>query len=143
MAFLPRHPFQNMDHLGRNIDNFFTGFPAMFSNEGTGINVDVHETADKVIATCDIPGIENKDDINIDVNNNMLNINGTIQRSNDMKDENMHRKERFRGTFQRSITLPSPVSDEGVKASYKNGVLEVSMPKAQKDEKKQIDISFE
>lgn len=54
----------------------------------------------------------------------------------------MYRKERYVGRFQRSIQLPSAVSQEGVKASYKNGVLEVRMPKLSEEHKRRIDVDF-
>lgn len=56
-------------------------------------------------------------------------ISGSINKNNEIKKENMYRKERYVGRFQRAITLPCPVSHEAVKASYKNGGLEVIMPK--------------
>jgi HSP20 family protein len=51
-------------------------------------------------------------------------------------------KERYVGRFHSSVSLPSPVSDEGVKATYKNGILEVKMPKLATDNKKKIDVEF-
>lgn len=54
----------------------------------------------------------------------------------------MHRKERFVGRFHRSVTLPSRVASENVKATYKNGVLEIRIPKLQADTKKKIDVEF-
>lgn len=72
----------------------------------------------------------------------MLHISGTINRSSEVKEENMHRKERFTGRFHRAVALPAPVSREGIRASYRNGVLEVRMPKDKPDEKKRIDVEF-
>src|SRR5699024_2574361 len=106
------------------------------------IRADVHETPDEVIATCDIPGVENKEDVDIDIDRDVLHISGSIHRTNEVNEKNMHRKERFTGRFHRSIPLPSPVSHEGIKATYKNGVLEVKMPKAEKDDRKKIDVEF-
>ncbi|MED1943027.1 Hsp20/alpha crystallin family protein, partial [Cytobacillus firmus] len=63
-------------------------------------------------------------------------------RTNEIKEENLHRRERYTGSFQRAITLPTPVSEEGIKASYKNGVLEVIMPKQTQTNKKKIDVDF-
>ncbi len=88
------------------------------------------------MATCDIPGLEKKEDVNIDIDNNILTITGSINRANEVKEENLHRQERFVGRFQRSISLPSSVSSEGVTATYKNGVLEIRMPKTKPDTKK-------
>jgi HSP20 family protein len=54
----------------------------------------------------------------------------------------MHRQERFVGRFQRSVTLPARVAAEGVKATYKNGVLEIHLPKLQSNQKNRIDVDF-
>ena len=106
------------------------------------LSIDVYETENEVVATCDIPGIEKKEDVNIDIDNNHLTVSGTINRVNEVKEEKIHRQERFVGRFQRTVTLPSQVSSEGVKASYKNGVLEIRMPKLKADHSKRIDVDF-
>ncbi|NLC51030.1 MAG: Hsp20/alpha crystallin family protein, partial [Firmicutes bacterium] len=125
-------------------DRFFTDFPLAFAGEHNlgGIRVDVYETEDEVVASCDLPGLRKKEDVHIEIVNNTLNISGTINKTEEIKDERLYRKERYVGRFQRSISLPSAVSDEGAKASYKNGVLEVRMPKKMDAHKKRIDIDF-
>lgn len=141
MALLPRYPLNEMDRFRQQFNNFFSDFPN-FADFNNGVKADVYETDKEVVVTCNIPGIERKEDIHINVDQNELHISGKVHRSNEVKEEHMHRQERYTGTFQRSLPLPSPVSDEGVKASYKNGVLEVTMPKTEKDDKKRIDVEF-
>lgn len=145
MALVPYDPFRQLANMRRDFDRFFTDLPFSFNNEHQlgGIRVDVHETENEIIATCDIPGLEKKEDVHINIENNMLHINGTINRTNEVKDEHMHRQERYVGRFQRAISLPSPVSHEGVVASYRNGVLEVKMPKIEKEAKQKIDVEFQ
>ncbi len=144
MALVPYDPFRQLSNMRREFDRLFSDFPIHFDHEqGLGsIRVDVHETENEVVATCDIPGLEKKEDVDIDIENNRLSISGSINRTDEIKEENMFRKERYVGRFQRMITLPSPVSHEGVKATYRNGVLEVRMPKLVKDTKKKIDVDF-
>jgi HSP20 family protein len=144
MALLPYDSFRQLSNMRREFDRIFSDFPISFENEQVlgSIRVDVHETANEVVATCDIPGLEKKEDVDIDIENNRLSISGSINRTNEIKEENMFRKERFAGRFSRMITLPSPVSHEGVKATYKNGVLEIKMPKVVKDTKKKVDVDF-
>ncbi|MEG6616118.1 Hsp20/alpha crystallin family protein [Peptococcaceae bacterium 1198_IL3148] len=140
MALVPYEPLRHLSNIRREFDRLLSDFPSAFEN--SSIRVDVHETDTEVVATCDIPGLEKKEDIDIDViDNNLLSISASISRTSEVKEENMHRKERYVGHIQRSISLPSPVEHEGVKASYRNGVLEVRMPKMVKD-KKRIDIDF-
>ncbi|WP_066371535.1 Hsp20/alpha crystallin family protein [Neobacillus fumarioli] len=144
MATIPYDPFRYLSNMRRDFDRFFSDFPISFEHDQHlgNIRVDVHETANEVVATCDIPGLEKKEDVNIDIENNVLTVSGTINRSHEVKEENMHRRERYIGHFHRSISLPSPVSEEGISATYRNGVLEVRMPKLTKDHKKKIDVQF-
>lgn len=144
MALVPYDPFRQLSNMRKEFDRMFADFPFSFENERNfgGIRVDVHESENEVIATCDLPGLEKKEDVNIDIENNRLSISGSINRSNEVKEESMFRMERFSGRFHRSVSLPSPVSHEGVKATYKNGVLEVRMPKLMKDNSKKIDVDF-
>ncbi len=145
MSLVPYDPFRQLSNIRREFDRFFSELPISFDNEHGigGIRVDVHETENEVVATCDLPGLEKKEDVDIDIQNNRLSISGSIKRTNEIKEENMLKKERYTGRFQRMITLPSPVSHDGVKATYKNGILEITMPKVAKDVKKKIDVSFQ
>lgn len=144
MALVPYDPFKQLANMRKDFDRFFSDFPLTFGTEHNfgGIRVDVLETENEVVTTCDIPGLEKKEDVHIDIENNTLSISGSINRRNETKEENMYRKERYVGRFHRSVPLPSPVSHEGVKASYKNGVLEVKMPKLIQDNSKKIDVDF-
>ncbi|WP_027417404.1 Hsp20/alpha crystallin family protein [Aneurinibacillus terranovensis] len=148
MSLIPYEPFRHLENMRREIDRFFpTDFPfsafrSTLGNHFGNPSIDIHETETEIVATCDIPGLEKKEDVNIDVDNNMLTISGSINRTNEIKEEHMHRQERFCGRFQRSVALPSRVNSEGVKATYKNGVLEIHMPKLKADTKKRIDVEF-
>lgn len=143
MALVPYEPFRNLDHFRREWDQFFNDWPSFFKQGMSGrIDIDLYETENEVVAACDIPGLEKKEDVNIDIENNVLTISGSLNRTHEVKEENMHRKERFFGRFHRSVSLPSAVSSEGVTATYRNGVLEIRMPKLKGDTKKRIDIQF-
>ncbi|WP_067726264.1 Hsp20/alpha crystallin family protein [Oceanobacillus damuensis] len=130
--------------MRKDFGRIFSDFP--FSLDGIlnsdGIRIDIHETEDEVVAICDLPGLKKKEDLEIDVQSNVLTISGSINVTNEVNGDNIHRKERFAGNFQRSVLLPSPVSSEGVTAFYRNGVLEVKMPKLP-DDKKKINIEFD
>ncbi|WP_173915367.1 Hsp20/alpha crystallin family protein [Halobacillus sp. Marseille-Q1614] len=130
--------------MRREFERIFSDFPMNFDNERNfgGIRVDVHETENEVIAACDIPGLEKKENVNIDLENNTLSISGSVNKTNETKEENMYRKECYTGSFHRAVSLPCPVSHEGVKATYKNGVLEVRMPKLTRDTKNRINVDF-
>lgn len=144
MALIPFEPFRNMDGWKRDFDRLFNDFPAFVRGDQQfgAHRIDVHETQDEVVATCDLPGLEKKEDVQIDVQGNLLAVSGTIHRGHEIQEEQMHQRERFYGRFQRSVSLPSPVQEEGIKATYRNGVLEIRMRKLMPPPKKQIDIEF-
>ncbi|UUZ81817.1 Hsp20/alpha crystallin family protein [Paenibacillus sp. P26] len=147
MSLRPYEPFRNLDNMRRELDRIFNGdfsiFKTGLDRQNLGnLNVDVYETETEVVATCDIPGLERKEDVSIDIENNVLSISGTINRVHEVSEENMHRQERYVGRFHRAVGLPASVAVEGVKATYKNGVLEIRMPKTKPDIKSKIDIDF-
>lgn len=144
MALIPYDPLRRLENMRRDLDHFFQGFPTLWEQESgfNGIRTDLYETETEVVAKCDIPGLEKKDDLRIEIQNNMLTISGSINKTEEMKEKNMVRTERFQGNFRRSISLPTPVAEEGIKATYKNGVLEVRMPKLQENNIRQIDVDF-
>lgn len=143
MALIPYEPFRQIDHWRNEMNRFFNEmFPATFTQGFVGPRIDVYETEDEVIASCEVPGLESKDDIKIDVNENMLTISGRINRANEIREELIHRRERYMGAFQRSVALPSKVQAEGIRATYRNGILEVHMPKAKTDAKRRIEVEF-
>ena len=128
--------------MKNELDHFFThGFNNLRSGFGN-LNMDVYETENEIVAACDIPGLNKKDDVQIEIENNNLTISGVINREMEVKEEHMHRRERMTGRFKRTISLPHPVSEEGVKATYKNGVLEIRMPKLQSEQRRRIDVEF-
>jgi HSP20 family protein len=126
--------------MRKDLDRFFNHFLHSFTGAPS---IDIHETEDELIATCDIPGVENKENIQILIDNYTLSISGVTEKSHEVNEKNMHRKERFVGRFQRSVSLPLEVSSTSVKASYKNGVLRVHMPKVKSGNKKRIDVNFD
>jgi len=143
MALVPYDPFRYFDNLRQDWDRLFVDWFPGRAAQGMGrLNADVYETENEVVAVFDIPGVSRKEDIDIDVDNHSLTVSGTVNQIQEVQAEHMHRRERFIGKFHRTVSLPAPVSPEGVKASYKNGVLEVRMPKMKGDIRRKIDIQF-
>lgn len=149
MSHLPDDRFKQLANIRKDFDRLLAAFPFdmnffdnMLGNFGN-MKVDVHETATEVVAICDIPGLEKKEDIQIDVAHNVLSISGFMNKATEVTDENMFRQERYMENFHRSISLPSPVSRNGVKATYRNGVLEVRMPKTTQIIDHTIDVEFD
>jgi HSP20 family protein len=142
----PYNPFNSLESFRREIDHFFqNGMGSYLSQSVSEIGfpkLDIHETEKEVIALCSIPGIEKQEDIQIDVSNNVLTVSGVIQKSNEVKDDQYHRRERYFGRFERSIRLQAPVNNDNINATYKNGVLEIHLPKQTIETKKKINVNF-
>jgi HSP20 family protein len=131
MSLLPYDPFEQ---LSRVFDRFFSDFPSILgSQQQFGVmQVDVQETEKEVVVTCNIPGLTRKEDVDIQMENDSLTIRASVNKMVDIREDNMLRRERYAGRFHRSIPLPSPVSHEGVKTSYRNDVFEIRMPKSRR-----------
>src|SRR5262245_32169991 len=102
--------------------------------------VDIYETDEALIMKAELPGFA-KDDISIELKENTLVIKGERKREDQVKEGNYHRMERSYGAFQRSFMLPTTVDREKVKASYKDGILELTFPKVQAAQPKRIAVS--
>jgi HSP20 family protein len=142
MSLIPYEPFRYADYFRRQLDQLLDNDFPLYTKGLGRLDMDVYETENEVVVTCDIPGLEKKEDVHIEVDNNIFSISGSIQREHEINEDQIYRKERFAGRFQRSIALPAAVSPEGVQATYKNGVLEVRMQKLQNPGKKKIDVQF-
>jgi HSP20 family protein len=104
--------------------------------------IDVYEDKDHVFVRAEIPGMK-KDEIDISLHEGVLALSGERKLEKEHEKAEGHRVERFVGRFQRSITLPSPVDAAKVRATYKDGVLAVTLPKAEEAKPKQISVSAE
>lgn len=104
--------------------------------------VDIYDTDNAIVIKAELPGIK-KDYVSIDVKGNVLTIKGERSFDKEIKEENYYRKERSFGKFQRSFSLPEAVNPEAIKANFKNGVLEIEVPKPEEKKPKQISINVE
>ena len=99
------------------------------SRRGDAPAVDVYEKDNEVVASVELPGME-KDDIDVTLTEQMLTIKAEKKKQEEIKDEHYHRVERVHGLVRRSIELPAGIDVDQVKASFKNGVLEIRMPRS-------------
>ncbi|MCC6502928.1 MAG: Hsp20/alpha crystallin family protein [Deltaproteobacteria bacterium] len=98
------------------------------ANGGWYPPVDIYETEENIILKAELPGVD-PESVSIDVGENTLSLRGERKLEKGFTDENYHRMERFYGTFHRAFSLPYPVDGDGVKASFKDGVLKITIPK--------------
>ena len=111
-----------------------TGFPA----------IDVAETENEIVVKAEIPGVDPKN-VEVNVTEDAVEIKGEIKDEWEEKDVGYCRRERYCGTFERSIALPAEVKQDEVKANYKDGILTISLPKVEpsKPKAKKVEIEVE
>ena len=105
-------------------------------------SVDVYEEKDDVVIKAEIPGLS-KEDISVQVTDSTLMIKGEKKREEEIKETDYYCCERSFGAFTRAVDLPCEVKADQVKASFKNGVLEVRMPKTEEAKKKAITVKID
>ena len=101
--------------------------------------VDIFENAEKIVLRADLPGVE-QDDIELRVEDGTLLLRGQRKLPGDIRPEDMHRAERPHGSFVRTFGLPTNIDQAGIRATQKNGVLDVTLPKKQESKAKAIRI---
>jgi HSP20 family protein len=123
------------------IDRFFEDWPFPYEvRSDTWIpEVDVAETSKEVIVSAELPGIDPQN-INISLRGNCLSISGERDHEHEEKDEVMHRIERSYGSFCRIIQLPSEVDVDKAEANYKDGVLNIKLPKTKEENVVKIEL---
>jgi len=145
MAIVRWDPFRDLISIQDRMNRLFEQTLAR-TREEEGIAastwmpaVDIYETPDQVVMKAELPGLT-REDIEINVRDNTLSLRGQRKFEKDVKEENYLRIERAYGSFQRSFTLPATIQQDKIKAVFKDGVLEVSLPKAEEARPKQIKI---
>lgn len=157
MAIMRWRPLRDIVSIQDEMDRLFSAFsgfgrkPQRWSEFGSrgfepeegmwSPTVDVSETKDNIVVTAEIPGLK-KEDIKLSVQDNILTLSGQKKQETEEKDTNFYRLERNFGSFCRSFTLPTQVQPDKIKASYKDGVLKVSLPKTEEVKPKEIPINI-
>ncbi|AKU06588.1 MULTISPECIES: archaeal heat shock protein Hsp14 [Haloferax] len=135
---MQRNPFDEIEDL-------FDRMGRSFEESGIGrfqdISLDVVDDDEVIEVVADLPGFE-KDDLDVSVSGRRLTIAADHEESSEVDDDRYVRRERSQRSVSRTITLPAEVVRDEVTASYKNGVLTVTLPKAEPagDDSTQIDI---
>ena len=142
VKFAPmRELWKSQNRLDQMLDSFLGDSWSQVGHEWSGWapQVDVEETPDAFKFHADLPGL-NKKEISISVENHRLTIKGERKTEAEEKKSSFHRVERTYGAFCRSFQLPASVRSEEVEASYKDGVLEITVPKAEELKPRTIEI---
>ncbi|MEA3279244.1 MAG: Hsp20/alpha crystallin family protein [Thermodesulfobacteriota bacterium] len=145
MTIVRWDPFRNVSTLQDRINRMFNeAFTRKEFDDDASIGswspaVDIYNTDDALIVKAELAGIP-KENVSIDVKDNILTIKGERSVDKEVKEENYYRRERSFGSFQRSFTLPAAINPDNIKAVYKDGILEIEIPKPEEKKPKQVTI---
>ena len=143
MTIVRWSPMRDMLNIQDEMNRLFNNFARSSESDRDVLwspMVDIFENEDEITVNVEIPGM-GKDDVKISIQDNVLTLKGEKKQDKEMKDKNFHRVERAYGTFERSFSLPSSIQTDKVKATTKDGVLTVTLPKAEESKPKEIDIA--
>ncbi|MFM8445005.1 MAG: Hsp20/alpha crystallin family protein [Methylococcus sp.] len=90
--------------------------------------VDVIDRKEEICVRAELPGVR-KEDIQVTLNDNILAIHAKVEKEEEKEEDKYHRRELLKGEFQRTLQLPAPVDEKNTKATFKDGVLELCLPK--------------
>lgn len=121
-----------------DFDKVFEGFPAR-SLEGFMPAADVYQTKDAVMVEMPLPGVD-PDKVEISITDDVLTIKGATNRKSEVEDGNYYRREVRSGSFCRTLPLPVHVLGDRASAVSENGLLKISVPKAEKTKGKAVKV---
>jgi HSP20 family protein len=126
------------DFFGRRLRPWFTGGLGEISVPA----IDLYEEKDEVVAKAELPGMD-KNDIQVSISDHLLTIKGEKKKDEEIKESDYYRSERSYGSFVRNVQLPKEVDTGKARASFKNGVLEIRLPKSEEAKKKEIKLNVD
>jgi len=142
----PWDPFRMLSQMQREMNRLFEGFGGRMLEPASMREwyppLDVAETKDEMVVRAEIPGMK-PSDINVSIADNTLLIEGERKQEEETKGENYYRRERMYGAFRRAVPLPTGIQADQIKASYRDGILEVRLPKPEEAKAKQVKVNVE
>lgn len=144
MATLVRwEPFREIAALQNDMGRLMSAFLGQANGEATGRTwvpaVDVWETEKELVYAFDLPGIP-EDKISVEFDDGALTISGERERVDEVRNDGFYRYERRFGSFSRSVGLPQGVTEDDVKADYRDGVLEIKVAKPETPKPRRIQV---
>ncbi len=147
MALVRWEPFRELaalqNEMGRWMSQMTGSTPTGGGGDGQSSTwlpaVDAWETDNELVLAFDLPGIP-EEKIAVELDDNVLTVSGERERTQETSGDRFYRYERRFGTFSRSVTLPQGVNEEAINADYRNGVLEVRVPKPEEQKPKRIQV---
>ncbi|MFQ5458618.1 MAG: Hsp20/alpha crystallin family protein [Myxococcota bacterium] len=141
MALTRWDPFRDLLDMQKEVGRFFNeDAPILKRASSWAPPVDIHETEDSFELSVELPGVK-KEDVTLEVKEGIVSVKGERRQEKDVEEKNVHRIERRYGSFYRAFNVPSNVDASRVKAAYKDGVLRITLPKAEEARPRQIEIA--
>ena len=149
MTLVKWDPLKDVSSLQGRINRMFEDFFPRSGNIDEEIDtcawrpaVDIYETDTGLIIDAELPGVK-KENVSVELKDNILTIKGERWADREIDEQKCYRKERCFGTFQRSFSLREPVQPDQIKARFKDGVLEIEIPKAEQEKPRQISVDID
>lgn len=139
-------PLRELVDMGSLFDRFF-GRDLMLERPIWGDRawspaIDLYDQKDRLVVKAELPGIEKKD-VKVSVDGDILSIKGEVNQEQETKDKDYYYSERTYGSFYRTVALPVAVQKDKVKASYRDGILTIDLPKGEEAKPKEIEIQVQ
>ncbi|HEY5622379.1 MAG TPA: Hsp20/alpha crystallin family protein [Gammaproteobacteria bacterium] len=145
MNVIRYNPWSLLDRLSRDADSVFGRLPVSAEgDEPYAVNdwlpaIDIREEDDRYLLHADVPGVS-AEDINVTLDNGVLTLTGQRETQSESDRDGLRRAERVSGRFFRRFSLPDTADSTAVSADYRNGVLEVSIPKQPATQPRRIEV---
>lgn len=143
MSLVRWDPFRDLLTMQDRMNRLFSdAFSRTAGEEATGAwlpAVDIYEQGDNLVLQAEVPGV-GRDDLDVRVEGNVLTLSGERKQQKEIKDEQFHRLERSYGKFVRSFTLPVGIDTDRIKAEFRDGLLTLTLPKAEEAKPKRIKV---
>jgi HSP20 family protein len=143
MALIRWQPFREIDALQREMNRLFDSLTAdmtSLSNQAFMPAAELHETADAIHLKLEVPGIDAKD-LDIQVSADAVSVSGERKSESTSEDKGVKRTEFRYGRFQRVFQLPARIQNDHVTADYKDGILTITLPKAEGEKTKVVKVN--
>ena len=137
---LARYENSFMDFAKKFFDTDFNYLPTFESRRGNGLS-NILETENEYQIEISAPGLK-KEDIKIELENDVLKISSTVEDSKEEKNDGYYRREFFKSSFERNFTVPKGVKKDEISASMTDGILNVTIPKIKEEDKKKDTIQI-
>lgn len=149
MALVKWDPFRNVATLQDRINRLFEdAFPRTRDQEDDlslcawRPAVDIYQTEKGLVLKAELPGIK-KEDVSVEIKDNILTLKGDRAEDKEVSEDNYYRRERCFGSFQRSFNLEHNVQPDKVKAKFKDGILEIQIPRPEKEKTKKVTVDVD